>query len=122
LLFFFFLIVVSLPNPPDSAKSELAPGILEDRSSAYGHGDQFAAIVAKYGQPDIDDSTAYDNPRPPIVTRWIEYKPSHVKIMFFPDCKFGDPPPYGEWRVVGYINTQLESAISAEEATQLLHR
>jgi hypothetical protein len=119
----FLLIVVGSPsNPSDNATTTIPPGIVADRSSAYGHGDQFAAIVAKYGRPDIDDSTEYNAPRPPMVTRWIEYKRSHVKIMFYPDCRVGDPPPYSAWRVIGYINTQLDASISAEEATQLLQR
>lgn len=36
--------------------------------------DDLSFFVSKYGKPDIDDSTQFDNPRPPIVTRWLVYK------------------------------------------------
>jgi hypothetical protein len=82
--------------------------------------DDFGPIVAAYGPPDTDDSTAYDNPQPPLVTRWVEYKREGLKILMCPTGKLGGPPPYSGWKVVGYISTNEDKAISAMQATSLL--
>ena len=96
----------------------LPDGIMEDRSRAAEHSDDFGPIVAAYGKPDRDDSTAYDTPRPPLVTRFIEFHPENVKIIFYPDGRTGDPPPYSRWRVIGYIDINSNTKISAHEATR----
>jgi hypothetical protein len=39
-----------------------------EADGAFGNrADQAHVVVARYGKPDLDDSTAYDQPRPPIV-------------------------------------------------------
>lgn len=90
---------------------------MEDCSRASDHTDNFGPIIAAYGAPDRDDSTATDNPRPPIPTRIIEYRPENVEIIFYPDVTFGDPPPYNRWKVVGYIDLTTNTKISATDAT-----
>ena len=39
-------------------------------------------IAAKYGKPDRIQSTEYDKPRPPSVTRMLEYKKENVRFTF----------------------------------------
>jgi hypothetical protein len=44
--------------------------------------DHYGAILAAYGKPERDDSTEYDDPRPLLVTRILEYRPENVKIVY----------------------------------------
>jgi TM2 domain-containing membrane protein YozV len=59
-------------------------------------------LITRCGQPSSDDSTAYDNPRPPIQARIIEYKKQRLRFMFIPggDTHVGDAPPY-QWKLAG---------------------
>ncbi len=75
-------------------------------------------IIAKYGKPDHTKSTEYDNPRPPFVTRLLEYKKEHVRFSFLPTAQIGSPPPYESWYLLGTQDTRDNSVISAEEAAQ----
>src|SRR3989338_10959717 len=57
--------------------------------------DDLSLFISKYGKPDIDDSTQYDKPRPPFVTRWLIYKKEHVEVVYVPDAVYINvPPPY----------------------------
>jgi len=99
--------------------NSLQEGIVDGRGSSYYQRDEYAPIVAKYGRPERDDdATQYHASRPPIVTRLIEYRVESVRISFGPTGKFGDPPPYERWKIIGYIdintNTKLSSAAVAE--------
>ena len=75
-------------------------------------------IVAKYGKPDRIKSTENDNPRPPFVTRMLEYKKEHVRFSFLPTAPIGSPPPYESWYLLGTQDPRDNSVISAEEAAQ----
>jgi hypothetical protein len=59
-------------------------------------------LIARCGTPTSDDSTDYDNPRPPIPSRTIEYKKQKLRFMFIPGggALVGDPPPY-KWQFLG---------------------
>jgi hypothetical protein len=104
-----------------TANSDVLPdGVLTDRSQAHNRVDQYLPIAEAYGRPDKDDSTAYDNPRPPLVTRIIEYQPEGVRIAFIPIAKATKPPPYVGWTVIGYINTKLGTKMSKYEASECL--
>jgi hypothetical protein len=93
---------------------------MANRSSSTDRSDDYGPIIAKYGKPERDDSTEHDVPRPPIVTRFVEYRPQNVKIAFVPIGKMGDPPPYLGWKVIGYIETSTNSKISNRVAAKLL--
>lgn len=73
------------------------------------------SIVSKYGKPDVVKSTEYDNPRPPIVTRMLEYRKESVRFVFFPDTKLGTPPPYSRWKMLGVQDPRDNSVLTAEE-------
>src|ERR1019366_8285662 len=66
-------------------------------------------FIVSFGKPDLDDNTAYDVPRPPIVTRWVEYRPANVKIVGFPVVKVGTPPPYLRWKVLGFVDISTDT-------------
>ncbi|MFB3916047.1 MAG: zinc-ribbon domain-containing protein [Terriglobales bacterium] len=43
-------------------------------------------LLHRCGKPDKDDSTAYDNPRPPIPTRMITYKEGSTDVCLLSGC------------------------------------
>jgi hypothetical protein len=73
-------------------------------------------VISKYGKPDKIQSTEYDKPRPPFVTRMLEYKKQHVRFTFLPDAPIGSPPPYDRWKLIGTQDPRDNSVISASEA------
>ncbi len=78
-------------------------------------------LVDRCGKPDIDDSTAYDNPRPPIPSRLITYKKAHLMFGYIPggDARIGDPPPYS-WTLLGVSDTRTKKAIPAAQMKAVL--
>lgn len=75
-------------------------------------------IIAKYGKPDRTQSTEYDKPRPPLVTRMLEYKKEHVRFTFLPTAPVGSPPPYKSWYLLGTQDPRDNSVISSAVAAQ----
>lgn len=73
------------------------------------------AIVAKYGNPDRIQSTEYDKPRPPFVTRMIEYKKENVRFSLLANAPIGSPPPYTSWKLLGFQDPRDNKVISADE-------
>lgn len=78
--------------------------------------DDLAAVVSKFGSPDADDSTQYDKPRPPMVTRWVVFKKERVRAIFVPDAPTGSPPPYDGWKLVGFQDERSKQPLTASEA------
>jgi hypothetical protein len=58
----------------DSLGREVAPGVTDDAS----------LLLSRCGHPSSDDSTAYDRPRPLIVSRFIEYAKKGLRFAFVP--------------------------------------
>jgi hypothetical protein len=79
------------------------------------YADDLERILSIFGRPDEVDSTEYDRPRPPIVTKWITYKKQGVSIYFIPNAKVGDPPPYMEWKLFGCIDNITKKPLTFEE-------
>jgi hypothetical protein len=111
---------LSCASPSDDRTAVLPDGIVENRSEASNQVDQYGPIVAMYGRPERDDSTENDVPQPTIVTRFIEYRPENVKIVFVPIAKFGEPPPYLKWNVIGYIDMDTNTKMSKYQVAERL--
>jgi hypothetical protein len=79
-----------------------------------------AEIIARYGKPDRIVSTEYDKPRPPFVTRMLEYKKERVRFSLLANAPIGSPPPYSSWRLMGYQDTKNNEVISKAEAEKRL--
>jgi hypothetical protein len=84
--------VASSPVVTDSLGRAVPAGVSNDAD----------LLVARCGRPTSDDSTANDDPRPPIPSRTIEYRGKKLRFMFIPggNIALGDPPPY-QWKFVG---------------------
>lgn len=78
-------------------------------------------LLSRCGTPDIDDSTQYDSPRPPIPTRLITYRKARLRFAYVPGggAKIGDPPPY-QWRLMGIVDTRTNTALSAANLKPVL--
>jgi hypothetical protein len=76
-------------------------GMISQRTEKPRPPNDAELLIALCGQPTKDDSTEYDNPRPIIPSRTIEYEEQRLRFMFVPgNGKIGDPPPY-KWKLIG---------------------
>jgi len=109
------------PKSPSSTSGEADRGRRREghialTQIASTEGNHYRLIIESYGQPERDASTENDSPRPPIVTRIIEYRPENVKIAFVPNAKFGEAPPYMSWKLIGCIDITTNKKLSYSEA------
>lgn len=81
--------------------------------------DDAELLLSRCGKPDVDDSTAYDKPRPPIVTRWMEYRKARVKALFIADSALGAAPPY-RWKFVGASDPRTQNPLEPKDAVKRL--
>jgi hypothetical protein len=73
------------------------------------------AVIAKYGKPDVVDSTEYDKPRPPMVTKFLTYTKERVRFVFLANGPVGSPPPYRKWRLLGAQDPRGNEPLNADE-------
>jgi hypothetical protein len=79
-------------------------------------------LVMNCGTPFKDDSTAYDSPRPPIVTRFIDYKVKgvHLRFVYVPgNGHVGDPPPY-DWKLQMVANIKTNKLYNHDQLSKLM--
>ena len=79
---------------------------------------QQADLLARFGRPDQVRSTEADKPRPPFVTRMLEYKKEGVRIVLLANAPMGSPPPYSSWKLMGYQNMKDNAVITEDEFVQ----
>ena len=80
------------------------------------------SLIAQYGAPDSIDSTEYDKPRPPLVTKWLIYKKERVKIMLIADAPMGSPPPYQTWKLFGVMDARSDAMLEPQEFKRRMAR
>ena len=118
LIITWFIFAMSKLAPTPSARTGSAGGALP--ASVTNDAD---LLVYRCGTPNKDDSTATDNPRPPIPTRLITYTQAHLMFAYYPgdEAKVGDPPPYN-WKLLGIKDTRTNVAIRPEQLKDALSR
>jgi hypothetical protein len=114
-------IVENAPAATAIASAVAEPKGVAPRSSPKEAPFYLEAFIAAYGRPDADDSTAYDNPRPPIVTRWLSYRRQNVRVMYIQRGRVGDQPPY-EWTFLAFQDAATDAVLSRAEATERMAR
>jgi len=82
----------------------------------FGTGDDAAAWLSRCAPPESDTTTAYDDPRPPIVTRFLSYPSKSVRVILVPNGPMGSPPPYSSWRLMGVTDPGNNQPIEPKEA------
>ena len=98
-----------------AVRTALAATVVLSATAAWA--DDASEIIKRLGRPDKDDSTEYDQPRPPVVTRWLDYTRQNVRVMLVPTNKVGDPPPYS-WKLMGFMDLTRQQKISPEEVAR----
>ncbi len=81
--------------------------------------DDATLMVSTCGPPDVDNSTANDNPRPPIPIRILEYKSLNIRFTFMPsgDTSVGAPPPY-RWTYLAVQDTVTNQPLDVQIASK----
>lgn len=77
--------------------------------------DDLDLFVKRYGKPDVDDSTLHDNPRPPIVTRWLVYKKENVKSMYVYEND-------GTWKWIGFLEVKGKGVLKPEQVVERMKK
>lgn len=80
-----------------------------------GARDDSKNFISIFGEPDRIESTEYDNPRPPIVTKLLIYKKQKVQAAFIADVPPDTPPPYDAWKLLGFQDERTNEPISNDE-------
>jgi len=120
------VLAVAAPSAP-AAPSLSTPTPLATKLAAAPASDSprfppidFKSLHARFGKADVDTTTAYDNPRPPLVTRTMVFNGHRLKVMMLADGKIGDPPPYERWLLTGLLDSKTGHVLSAEEVQRRL--
>lgn len=111
------LMKLYLRDPDELAKATQAPP-----TAGFDIPDEAAMFIATYGPPTEEICTQDETPRPPIVTRWLVYRPENVRVIFIPFGSFGAPPPYSAWKFFGAQDAITDSALSPTEAAERLKK
>jgi len=84
--------------------------------------DDLAPFLSKWGAPNSQDSTEYDQPRPPLVTKFLVYRTPSLDLRadFLALGHVGDPPPYHAWRLIGIQDNRTNAVVDAGKALELL--
>lgn len=88
--------------------------------AAMNHAVTVSRVIADFGQPDADDSTADNRPRPPMPVLILHYKHADVKVLFLADAQMGEPPPYKGWIFLGFADGSSKQALDSAEALRRL--
>src|SRR4051812_14741037 len=102
-------------NMIGAVRMALAATVLLLATAAWA--DDASEIIKRLGRPDKDDSTEYDQPRPPVVTRWLDYRRQNVRVLLVPTNRVGDPPPY-TWKLLGFADLAKQQKLSPEEVAR----
>jgi hypothetical protein len=85
--------------------------------------DDLSLFVSRFGPPDSEYNSADENPRPPIVTRQLIYKAENLRAVYRADVPIGSPPPYDNWKLIGFQNQTTNAVISPDDLVRLMsHR
>ncbi len=82
--------------------------------------DDLEVLVARYGRPDEDTSSETEVPRPPMVTRFLTYRPENVRAIYYPDVPMGTPPPYSRWKLMGFTNATTRDPMEPEQVVRIM--
>lgn len=84
--------------------------------------DDLSLFISKYGKPDQINSSEYEVPRPPFVTKQLIYKRENVRVVYLADAPIGSPPPYRGWKFIGFQDQRTNEVLKAEEVVRRLEK
>jgi hypothetical protein len=85
--------------------------------------DDLSLFISRFGPPDSEYNSADENPRPLIVTRQLIYKAENVRAVYCADVPIDSPPPYDNWKLIGFQNQTTNAVISPDDMVRVMsHR
>jgi len=72
-------------------------------------------LTARYGPPDLDESTENDTPRPALVTRLLTYTPERVRAVYVRNHSAAGPP---RWGLLGFAEPGTNAVLSPDEVAE----
>ncbi|MBI5080147.1 MAG: hypothetical protein HZC38_02090 [Chloroflexi bacterium] len=115
-----YLLLINLGNSPNSNNAPTSSS--NNTSTSSQPHDDLSLFVSKYGTPDEVRSTEYDNPRPPLVTKILIYKKEQLRVAYVADAPAGSPPPYNNWKLLGFLNDITGKAIDPGEVVRIMQQ
>jgi len=108
-----FSIAAILNSPPSTPRALDLAGAQKN--------DSIDILIRRFGQPDADESSANEQPRPPIVTRILTYNQERVRAVYHANVGFGTPLPKSfDWRLIGFTDPEKNVALSPDAAIRRL--
>jgi hypothetical protein len=71
-------------------------------------------VIKKYGVPDQIDTTEFDNPRPPMLSKILVYRKENVQFLFMSSALRGQASPV-KWMLVGASDPRDDSLLEVDE-------
>ncbi len=71
-------------------------------------------VIKKYGVPDQIDTTEFDNPRPPMLSKILVYRKENVQFVFMAPALGGKASPV-KWMLIGASDPRDDSPLGVEE-------
>lgn len=112
--------LVTSPVTKDSADSIAKPPTVSSQRPAPPPHDDLTLFISRYGPPDSDTSSENEKPRPPIVSRFLDYDKENVRAIYTADASPGSPPPYKAWNLFAFTEKQTGEPITPKEVTERL--
>jgi len=112
-----FLAMPRTPSEQAAAPPSSSTAKQEKQQPAADDRDDLTHFVARYGEPDEDRTSAYDNPRPLIPSRILTYKSERVRALYVPKNAEGNPKSW-LWKLAGFTDPVAEVAITPEEVVR----
>jgi len=108
-----FLIAAILNSPPSTPRALDLAGAQKN--------DSIDTLIRRFGQPDADESTANDRPRPPIVTGILTYNEQRVRAVYHANVEIGAPLPKSiDWRLIGFTDPEKNVGLPPDAAIRRL--
>jgi hypothetical protein len=114
----FATVIVALVAFRGPSKPQ-KPQIVYGPSLGRTDGDDLDSFLWFYGYPDAEETTEHDNPRPPMVSRFLIYRNEKVEMAYPAEFPFGSKLPH-VWTCVGALDSETQKAIDADEAFRRL--
>lgn len=84
-------------------------------------GDEVSLLLSRCAPPSTDVSTAYDNPRPPLVTRILTWRDQNLRLVYTPKgAVVGQGPPYAGWTLLFLFDPANEVHLTPAQAAKRL--
>jgi hypothetical protein len=103
----------SAPTPLRQPAPSPAPTTTRARPT-----DDLSLFVARYGEPDEEESTVDDVPRPPIPSRFLIYRKERVKALYLADVWFPGQGPPCKWKLIGFNDGTTTTPLDPEEVVR----